>query len=597
MRVLGVSGLYHDSAACLVEGGRVVAAAQEERFSRVKHDARLPRGAVAWCLEAGGGGAIDAVAFYEKPLLKLHRILETALAVAPRGLGPFLRAVPLWLRDRVWVRLRLRELLAASGVPESVPIFFVEHHESHAASAFFPSPFDEATTLTVDGVGEWACASVGRGRGGELELLAEQRFPHSLGLAYSAFTAYLGFRVNDGEYKVMGLAPYGEPRFVDAILRDLVRIEADGSLRLGLEHFGFTDELRMFGDGFARVLGGPPRAPGDALDQRHADVARSIQEVTERAVLAMARSAVARTGCPDLCLAGGVALNCVANGRLLREGVARRLWIQPAAGDAGGAIGAALAASHGALGVARPALDGAFDGMRGALLGPAWSDDAIRSVLVSAGAAFDRPADGEWAPVVAERLAQGEVVALFDGPMEFGPRALGNRSILADPRDPRMQAHINQRIKEREGFRPFAPVVLEERAPAWFDLDVASPYMLLTAPVRTGPEARLGRVPGEPWSLEAMLAAPRPPLPAVTHVDGSARVQTVGPGDSRRIRSLLVAWERLTGCPALVNTSFNGRDEPIVCSPADAYACFVATGIDTLSIGPYLVRRPEAAAP
>ena len=561
--ILGVSADYHDAAAALVIDGRIVCAAQEERFSRVKHDPSLPRAAAAWCLEHADLEPADLshVAFHEKPLLKFDRLLHTWLTHAPRGFGSFRRAIPEWLRSRLHTRRRLRGLLPGYRGP----LVFPEHHRSHAASAFLPSPFGRAAVLTVDGVGEWATASRGTGRGNALTVEQEMRFPHSLGLLYSAFTAYCGFRVNDGEYKLMGLAPYGEPAFAGVIRERLARVFPDGSLRLDLDSFDFQAESRMTTRRFDRLLGGPPRRPEEPIDDRIRDVAASIQRVAGDVVVAMADDLHRRSGLDALCMAGGVALNGVANGRVLAETPFRHLWVQPAAGDAGGAVGAALHVWHELLG--RPRQPGPADAMRGALLGPSFGDDASEAELRRHGVRHRRFADDEaLCGHVAERLAAGAIVGWVQDRMEFGPRALGARSILADPRGPEVRRRLNERIKRREAFRPFAPAVLAGRAAEWFELPAGGPsdYMLTVAPVR--PECRSR-------------------LPAVTHVDGSARVQTVGPHAPRRFRRLLEAFDRLTGVPILVNTSFNGAGEPIVRSPADALDCHRRIGLDALVLG------------
>lgn len=580
--VLGLSAYYHDAAACLLRDGVVIAAAQEERFTRVKGDEAFPARAAAYCLAEGGVrlGDLAGVAFYDKPLLKFERLLETYLAVAPRGFASFRKAGPLWVKEKLFTDRALRRSLAAlGGEPSSAPpydgtLWYSEHHESHAASAFYPSPFDEAAVLTVDGVGEWATASIGVGRGAELELLSELRFPDSLGLLYSAFTYYLGFKVNSGEYKVMGLAPYGEPRYADVILTRLMTLREDGSFTLDQRYFGYVRGLTMTNGAFAELFGGPPRAPESPLRQRHFDLARSVQHVCEEVVLRMARTAHARTGLDRLCLAGGVALNAVANGRVRREGPFREVWIQPAAGDAGGALGAACLAWHRVLGGARRVdrgSDGApRDAMQGAYLGPAFDETAIETVLDDAGVVSERLAPDALVAYVADRLADGAVVGWFQGRMEYGPRALGARSILADPRQPGMQSRLNRAIKFRESFRPFAPSVLAERAEAWFALDGQSPYMLVVAPVRD---------------------AHRDALPAVTHVDGSARVQTVCGETNPLFHALLRAFEARTGCPVLVNTSFNVRGEPIICTPADALRCFRDTRMDVLVLGSFVLER------
>lgn len=591
MRILGISAFYHDAAACLVEDGEIIAAAEEERFTRRKHDADFPRNAVRYCLAEGDvpPGGVDAVAFYDKPILKFHRLLETYFSVAPRGLRSFLTAVPLWLQDKLWVDPKIREELLSLGAGEAGRLHFMEHHLSHAASAFFPSPFEEAAVLTLDGVGEWATASIAVGEGHRLRLDQELRFPHSLGLLYSAFTGFCGFKVNSGEYKLMGLAPYGQGRYTRLILERLVDLKEDGSFRLDLSYFSFLDGLRMTNAKFAALFGGPPREPESRITQRECDLARSIQEVTEEIVLRMARHARARTGMRRLCLAGGVALNCVANGRLLREGVFEELWIQPAAGDAGGAVGAALALWHEVLGNERSP-DGRQDGMQGALLGPEFHPEQIREWLVHRGLPFREPAPESRAMAIADLVAQEKVVGLFQGRMEFGPRALGNRSIIGDPRSPRTQAVMNLKIKQRESFRPFAPAVLAERASDYFELEHPSPYMLLVAPVQ--PSRRVDAQPGERSDdLLARVNQVRSDIPAVTHVDHSARVQTVDPHTNPSFHDILQAFEERTGCPMVVNTSFNLRGEPIVCTPEDAYRCFMRSEMDCLVLGPFLLDK------
>jgi len=589
--ILGISAYYHDSAACLLRDGEIVAAAQEERFSRVKHDHRFPTHAVQACMKQAGIGveALDCVAFYDKPFLKFDRILETHLAIAPRGLPAFVQAIPAWLGEKLWVPDLISDALGYDG-----PIVFPEHHESHAASAFFPSPFSRAAFLTMDGVGEWATSSWGVGEGNRVELMAELRFPHSLGLLYSAFTYHAGFKVNSGEYKLMGLAPYGEPRFAGAIREHLLDLKEDGSFRMNLEYFDYVGGLRMTSSAFDRLFGGPPREPETPLTQREMDLARSIQDVTEEVVLRMARHVRQRTGERDLCLAGGVALNCVANGKLLRAGVFDRLWIQPAAGDAGGAVGAAFVAHHHHLGApARPKTG--RDSLRGAFLGPAHDEMAIGAFLERRGARADRLGDAALLDAVAGLLAEGKVVGWFQGRMEFGPRALGNRSILGDPRAPDMQRRMNLAIKFREGFRPFAPAVLAEKASEWFEIDVESPYMLLVAEVRRQRQRRMSDAEERLWGIDKLNVL-RSEVPAITHVDYSARLQTVHRDDNPRFHALLSAFEARTGCPVLVNTSFNVRGEPIVESPGDAYTCFMRTGMDVLVLGDFLLRK-EAQPP
>jgi carbamoyltransferase len=595
MNILGISAYYHDSAACLVRDGEIVAAAQEERFTRKKHDHRFPSSAVEFCLRHAGitPAELDYVAFYDKPLLKFERLLETYIDYAPRGLRSFLMAMPLWLKEKLWIREQVSKEAGFKG-----QVLFTEHHESHAASAFFPSPFESAAVLTMDGVGEWATSSYGYGRGNELHLLSELHFPHSLGLLYSAFTYYTGFRVNSGEYKVMGLAPYGEPRYVQTILDELVDLREDGSLRLNMKYFNFAHGLTMTNSRFDELFGGRPRAGEGRLTQREMDLARSVQEVTEEAMLRMARHAHKVTGERNLCLAGGVALNCVGNGRILREGPFERVWIQPAAGDAGGSLGAALSVWHQYLGNERSvgALRGGHaDGMRGSYLGPEFADEEIEEFLFTVGASYRRVARGELAETVARLLADEKVVGWFQGRMEFGPRALGARSILGDPRSPRMQSQMNLKIKYRESFRPFAPSVTRERVADFFELDCDSPYMLLVAPVRRELRREMTAEEERLFGIEK-LNVPRSDIPAVTHVDYSARVQTVRREDNPLYHELLSAFGRLTGCPVLVNTSFNVRGEPIVCTPAEAYACFMRTEMDALVVGEYVLLKEEQGA-
>jgi carbamoyltransferase len=592
MRILGLSAYYHDSAACLVEDGRLVAAAQEERFSRKKHDHRFPAHAVDYCLRLGGEGRRepDLVVFYDKPLQKFDRLLETYLDYAPAGFRSFLKAMPLWLREKLWMREKIAQECNYRG-----KVLFTEHHESHAASAFYPSPFESAAILTIDGVGEWATSSYGFGRRNEIQLLAEMHFPHSLGLLYSAFTYYTGFRVNSGEYKVMGLAPYGEPRYARKILEELLDLREDGSLRLNMQYFNYCHGKTMTNGAFDRLFGGPPRQPESKLTQREMDLARSVQEVTEEVMLRMARHVHKITGERNLCLAGGVALNCVGNGRLLREGPFERLWIQPAAGDAGGALGAALSVWHQYCGeprdTARVCGDHS-DGMAGSYLGPEFSSAGLRAFLDSAGARYREVDRRELPERVAALLAEEKVVGWFQGRMEFGPRALGSRSILGDPRSPRMQSVMNLKIKFRESFRPFAPSVLRERVSDYFELEHDSPYMLLVAPVR--PELRIPMTSEQSrlFGIEK-LNVPRSSLPAITHVDYSARVQTVRREENPLYYDLLRAFERLTGCPVLVNTSFNVRGEPIVCTPENAYTCFMRTEMDYLVLGDFILDKTE----
>ena len=602
MKLLGISAFYHDSAACLVDEGRIVAAAQEERFTRKKHDEGFPANAVRYCLAEGGvkPGELGGVVFYDKPLLKFHRILETYLSTVPRGLRSAVMALPLWLRDRLWIPPQIQDALEECGVGEVPEIFFTEHHESHAASAFYPSPFEEAAVLTLDGVGEWATTTIGVGEGNRLRLIREIAFPHSLGLLYSAFTYFTGFKVNSGEYKLMGLAPYGEGKFTDLIKRELVDVREDGSFRMNMDYFGYMDGLEMTNDRFAKLFGGPPRPPESPITQREMDLARSIQEVTEEIVLKLARHAREITGKRNLCMAGGVALNCVANGVLLRAGVFDDLWIQPAAGDAGGALGAPLAVWHNAMGkprtVGRSSSGKPKDAMRGALLGPEFSRAQIKEYLDAQGYPYEELADEEWARRIAGIIAGENVIGLCQGRMEFGPRALGGRSIIGDARSPKMQSVMNLKIKYRESFRPFAPSVLEERVSDYFELDRPSPYMLLVADV-----VQSRRIPKRgderDLPLTEWVNRPRSDVPAITHVDYSARIQTVGE-ESPRYHAILQEFEKLTGYGVIVNTSFNVRGEPIVCTPEDAYRCFMRTEMDYLVLGPFLLEKkaqPELA--
>ena len=596
MRILGISAFYHDSAAALIEDGRIVAAAQEERFSRKKHDPRFPHGALDYCLrEAGIGSAdLDYVAFYDKPLLKFERILETYLAYAPAGLRSFCQAMPLWLRQKLYLPRELDRGLRGQYRRRYV---FPEHHECHAAGAFYPSPFEEAAILTCDGVGEWATWSTGAGRGNRIELTHEQRFPHSLGLLYSTFTYYAGFRVNSGEYKLMGLAPYGRPRYASLVLEKLIDLKPDGSFRMDMRYFNYCAGLTMTNARFDALFGRPPRRPEGALEEFHMDVAASVQAVTEEIMLRAARHVHKATGLRNLCLSGGVALNCVANGRLRREGPFENIWVQPAAGDAGGALGAALFVWHQLLDKPRTPEPG--DSQRGSLLGPAFSDEDIRAFLDSTGAIYEHiPDEGELCRRVAGLIAEEKVVGWFQGRMEFGPRALGSRSILGDARSPDMQRVMNLKIKFRESFRPFAPSVLREDAREWFDLPAGKedPYMLFTSNVlpahRTDAQAALDAARG----IEK-LGISRSDIPAVTHVDYSARLQTVDAARHGRYYRLLCAFRELTGCPVLINTSFNIRGEPIVCTPQDAWRCFLATGIDVLVLENFILlkdRQPNA---
>jgi len=628
--ILGISAYYHDSAACLVVDGRVVAAAQEERFTRKKHDAAFPTNAVAYCLrEAGLSRAqLDYVGFYEKPLVKFSRLLETYIASAPKGLQSYLMAMPLWLSEKLWMADDIAEHLGGY----QGPVLFGEHHESHAASAFYPSPFEQAAVVTIDGVGEWATSSIGVGRGHKLDLLHELRFPHSLGLLYSAFTYFAGFKVNSGEYKVMGLAPYGEPRFVKTIKDHLIEIRDDGCLWMNQEYFTYAHGLTMTGSKLAQLLGGPARVPETRLTQREMDLARSIQEITEEVMLKMTAYAHRETGMRDLCLAGGVALNCVGNGRILRESPFENVWIQPAAGDAGGALGVALGIWHRHLekprvsceaagtwerpakvpAVSVSAAEGRFgetspkfaapsranvggptkyaDGMSGSYLGPSYSDAEIAAAIEKGGWVARRVDRAAIAAEVAKYLAGEKVIGLLQGRMEFGPRALGGRSIIGDPRSPKMQAVMNVKIKFRESFRPFAPSVLQEHAGEWFELEGDSPYMLLVADVQKAKRIPVPREADTLWGIEK-LNVPRSTVPAITHVDYSARIQTVRRETSPFYYDILSAFNALTGCPLVVNTSFNVRGEPLVCSPEDAYRCFMRTDMDVLVLENFVLEK------
>jgi carbamoyltransferase len=589
--ILGISAFYHDSAACLLRDGTIVAAAQEERFTRKKGDASFPEHAARYCLEVAGIRPPDLayVGFYDKPLLKFERILETYLGVAPRGFAQFRLAGPAWMKEKLFQDREIRSALDYDG-----EVLYAEHHESHAASAFFPSPFEEAAILTVDGVGEWATASFGVGRGNDLELIKDLYWPDSVGLLYSAFTYFTGFKVNSGEYKVMGLAPYGEPKYVDTIYRELIDLREDGSFTLNQKYFNYLTGLTMTDGAFDKLLGGPPRVPESKLTQREMDLARSIQVVCEEIIMRMARTVHRETGMENLCLAGGVALNCVANGRLLREGPFKRLWIQPAAGDAGGALGVAQLIWHRHCRRPRTVTNGK-DAMRGAYLGPEFSPDEIREYLDAQGAAYERLERHCLLERVARLLADEKVVGWFDGRMEFGPRALGARSILGDPRSPRMQAQMNLKIKFREGFRPFAPSVLRERVHDYFDLDCDSPYMLLVAPVQRERQIPMTAEQRGLWGID-QLNVLRSDIPAVTHIDYSARIQTVSRDTNPNYYDLIKEFERLTGCAVVVNTSFNVRGEPIVCTPADAYQCFMRTHIDYLVLGPFLLDKTQQPA-
>jgi carbamoyltransferase len=609
-RILGISAYYHDSAACLVEDGRILAAAQEERFTRKKHDANFPTRAIAYCLREAGIATrdLDLVGFYEKPLVKFERLLETYVAFAPRGLRSYLMAMPLWLSERLWIADDIAKQL--DGYEGEV--LFGEHHESHAASAFYPSPFEQAAIVTMDGVGEWATSSIGVGRGDEIELIRELRFPHSLGLLYSAFTYFTGFKVNSGEYKVMGLAPYGEPKYVQTIKDHLLEIRDDGSLWMNMEYFTYPAQLTMTGGAFERLFKSPARQPEARLTQREMDLARSVQEITEEVMLKTAVFARSETGMRDLCMAGGVALNCVGNGRLARERIFEQIWIQPAAGDAGGALGVAMSLWHRHLEKPRlsPEASGAWerpsavtnraaappyaDGMSGSYLGPQFTDDEIQMFLDGYGYPARRLERAALADEIAALLAGEHVVGLLQGRMEFGPRALGCRSIIGDPRSPRMQSMMNVKIKFRESFRPFAPSVLREHVGEWFEFDGDSPYMLIVADVQRAKRLPVSEEAGALWGID-QLNVPRSTIPAVTHVDYSARIQTVRRETNPFYYEIIDAFYRRTGCPVIVNTSFNVRGEPIVCTPEDAYRCFMRTDMDALVLEDFLLAKTDQA--
>jgi carbamoyltransferase len=599
MRVLGISAFYHDSAAALIADGRIVAAAQEERFTRKKFDANYPRHAVEYCLKAGGVtlADIDYVAFYDKPFLKFERLLETYLTFSPRGFSSFRMALPLWLREKLFLKSLLASELKAlePNFDWDKRLAFSEHHLSHAASAFYPSPFQRAAVLTMDGVGEWATTSAGVGNGHELKIQKEINFPHSLGLLYAAFTYYTGFKVNSGEYKVMGLAPYGTPKYAQLIYDNLIDLKSDGSFRLNLDYFNYCTGLTMTNERFDALFDGPPRMPAAPLEQRHMDLAASIQAVIEEAVLRLTRSLAEETGEANLCLAGGVALNCVANGKVLRDGKFDNIWVQPAAGDSGGALGAALTIYH--LYADRPrTVANTPDGMVGSYLGPEFDDGETQTRLKAAGARYATLPRDQLLDRTAQALADGKAVGWFQGRMEFGPRALGNRSILADPRDPHMQKKLNLKVKYRESFRPFAPSVLREHVSDWFDIDVDTPYMLMVAPVRERHRREMTHAEQQLFGIDK-LNVPRSSIPAVTHVDYSARVQTVHRETNPLYHDLISRFHGLTGCPVLVNTSFNVRSEPIVCTPEDAFRCFMGSEIDVLAAGDcYLVKDEQDPA-
>ena len=593
MKILGVSAFYHDSAAVLIEDGSIIAAAQEERFTRIKHDEQFPINAVKYCLAEAQISAedLDAVAFYEKPITKFSRILETYISVAPRGLESFMMAIPVWLRDKLWIPLKIENALSKCGIVSEPKLYFPEHHESHAASAFFPSPFASAAVLTVDGVGEWATTTMGKGSTDGLQILKEMRFPHSLGLLYSAFTYFTGFRVNSGEYKLMGLAPYGEPKYVNEIYDNLLDLKEDGSFRLNLDYFGYLSGLRMTNEKFAHLFGGPERKPESEITQREMDIARSIQSVTEDVVMRMAKHLHQMTGEENLCMAGGVALNCVSNGKLLRNGPFKNVWIQPAAGDAGGALGAALMVWHHAMKKPHLQADAGDDHMQGAYLGPAFSNENIQEFLETRGFKAHRFEGAEWSDRIAELIEARKVIGLFQGRMEFGPRALGGRSIIGDARSEKMQSTMNLKIKYRESFRPFAPSCLEEKVSDYFDMETSSPYMLLVADVHK--ERLLEVEPQSGTDMRKRINQKRSDIPAITHVDNSARIQTVSGKHNKRFYDIIKAFEQRTGYGILINTSFNVRGEPIVGTPEDAYRCFMRTEMDVLVLEDFILLKEE----
>jgi carbamoyltransferase len=594
MRVLGISAFYHDSAAALVEDDRIVAAAQEERFSRKKHDPSFPRNAISYCLDEANVklDELDHVVFYDKPFLKFERLMETYTALVPRGFRSFKMAVPLWLREKLFQKSLLRRELRkfSESFDERKKLLFCEHHLSHAASAFYPSPFDNAVVLTMDGVGEWATTSAALGNGRRLEIFQEIHFPHSLGLLYAALTYYTGFKVNSGEYKVMGLAPYGQPKYTNLILDNLIDMKADGSFRLDMTYFDYCTGLAMTNNRFAKLFGAPPRQPDQLLTQFHMDVAASIQAVLDEAVLRITGSLARQTGSRNLCLAGGVALNCVANGKILRDGKFKEIWIQPAAGDAGGALGAALAAVH--LFRERPRRTGGGDAMSGAFLGPSFSQPDIERRLAAKGARFATLSEDAVIETTARALADQRAVGWFQGRMEFGPRSLGARSILGDPRSPSMQKNLNLKVKYRESFRPFAPSVLREDVSDWFELNTDSPYMLIVADVREDRRRRMTAAETALFGIDKLNVV-RSDIPAVTHVDYSARVQTVDAEANPLYHRLIERFKAMTGCPVLVNTSFNVRGEPIVCTPEDAFRCFMGNELDLLVVGNCVLTKAE----
>jgi carbamoyltransferase len=586
--ILGISAYYHDSAACMVKDGEIIAAAQEERFSRKKHDHRFPKHAIDFCLKYAGikSSELDLVAFYDKPFLKFERLLETYLTFAPAGIKSFIKAMPLWVKEKLWMKDLIQKQLSYEG-----KIIFPEHHESHSASAFYPSPFDESAILTMDGVGEWTTSSYGMGKGNSIAILADTKFPHSLGLLYSAFTYYTGFKVNSGEYKVMGLAPYGEPKYKKLIYDHLIDVKEDGSFRMNMDYFNYCTGLTMTNSKFNKLFDGPPRVPESKLTQKEMDLARSLQEVTEEIVMKMGNNVYKETGSGNLTLAGGVALNCVANGRLLREGPFEKIWIQPAAGDAGGALGAALVGWYCYFGKSRT-VNADSDSQKGSYLGPSFGDEEIYSFIHSSNLKAEKLNEDELIKTVAKLLAEEKVIGWFDGRMEFGPRALGARSIIGDARSPRMQALMNIKIKFREGFRPFAPSVLFEKAGDYFEIDKESPYMLLVADVKKDKRRTMSVEEKKLWGIEKLNVV-RSEIPAITHVDYSARLQTVHKETNPRYHKLIGQFEKDTGCAVIINTSFNVRGEPIVCTPEDAYKCFMRTNMDYLVLSNYLIAKKD----
>ena len=587
MNILGLSAFYHDSAACLLQDGKIIAAAQEERFTRKKHDASFPKNAVEFCLQKGGiqVSDLDYVGFYDKPFIKFERILETYLGIAPKGIKQYLAAIPIWLKDKLWTRTNIRNKLGYSGT-----VLFAQHHESHAASAFFPSPFQEAAILTMDGVGEWATTSIASGKDNKIELLQELHFPHSLGLLYSAFTYYLGFKVNSGEYKVMGLAPYGKPIYSDLIREHLIDLKEDGSFRMRMDYFDYLGGMAMTNQKFASIFNHPARKAESNLTQKEMDIAASLQEVTEEIMLKMARHIRYLTNMKNLCLAGGVALNCVGNGKILKEKIFEKIWVQPAAGDAGGALGVALCIWHQIIGNNR--LTNGKDTMRGAYLGPHFKESEIKNFLDSNEIPYRQVNESQLTKLVATDLQKGKVVGWFQGPMEFGPRALGGRSIIGDPRNPKMQSTMNLKIKYRESFRPFAPSVLAEKVDEWFEMDEESPYMLMVAEVRKDKRISMTKEQNKLFGID-LLNVPKSQIPAITHVDYSARIQTVHEDTNKRYYDLIKEFEKETQCAVLINTSFNVRGEPIVCTPEQAYRCFMRTEMETLVLENFIIDKKD----